>query len=531
MNQLADGEWHRLHPATPLLRGGIAFIAILGILITNLRDRIVEFFFPAFVCPDDICDFEQDPMSRLLEQNLILVLLGVVVVVVLIIIGFWLSWRMHTFRVTDEVVEVRSGILFRTHRKARLDRVQGVNINRPFLARLVGAAKLEITGAGAEANMELAYLSGVNADGLRGEVLRRASGIREQAAVARAVEAGELPPEVLAAAGAEGGLAQTEEHGKLSEFARQRLAELTAPELDPNIAPPQSVVKMDPGRLIGSTALSSTMIIFIVAVAGAIVLGFTTDLSFGVLFAIVPMVFGLGAFMVSRVLKSLRYTIASTPDGVRVGYGLLSTANETLPPGRIHGVQITQDLLWRPFDWWTVQVNLASQMSASAAASGAQQNTTVLPVGSREDVMRVLELVLPEVVEGESRERIVAAFGRPAPEDDFTTSPRRAAIFRWFSWRRNGFRVTPEAVLIRRGAIWRTLAIVPTARIQSVAAHQGPLARLMGLAEARVHTVQGPLVAAVGALDVADVEQLFRDSAAEAVGAIARDRTHRWGAA
>ncbi len=528
MTQLADGEWHRLHPATPLLKGGIAFIAILGVIIANLRDRIIELFFPAFVCPEDFCDWEQDPMSELLERNLILVLIGVAVVLVLIIAGFWLSWRMHTFRVTDEVVEVRSGTLFRTHRKARLDRVQGININRPFLARLVGAAKLEITGAGAEANMELSYLTGANADGLRAEVLRRASGIREQAAVARAVESGELPPEALEPGALE---AAAGEHHGLSEFARQRLAELTAPELDPSLAAPDSVVKMHPGRLAGSVALSSTMIFLLIAVVVAVVIGITTDVGLAVLFGLVPMIFGLGAFMVNKVVKSLRYTIAKTPDGVRVGYGLLSTANETIPPGRIHGVQVTQDLLWRPFGWWTVQVNLASQVSASAAANGQQQNTTVLPVGSVDDVIRVLELVMPEVVEGESRERILSAFGKATPEDDFTTSPRRGAVLRWFSWRRNGFRVTPEAVLLRKGAIWRTLGIVPTARIQSVAVHQGPIMRALRLAEGRLHTVQGPLVAAIGAIDVRDAERFFRDSEAEAVAAIQSDHTHRWGAA
>lgn len=527
MTQLADGEWHRLHPATPLLRGGIAFIAILGIIIANLRERLVEWFLPGVACPDAFCEeIPGDPITVILDRYLILALIGIAVLLILIVAAFWLSWRMHTFRVTGEVVEVRSGILFRTHRKARLDRVQGVNINRPFLARLVGAAKLEITGAGAEANMELAYLSSANADGLRAEVLRRASGIREQAAVARAVAEGEIPAEALV----EGPEGEAHRAG-LSEFARERLAELTAPELDPTLAPAQSVVKMDAGRLVGSTALSSTMIFLVVAIIVGVVLIFTTDASFGILFGLVPIVLGLGSYLVRNVLKSLRYTIAATPDGVRVGYGLLSTANETLPPGRIHAVQITQDLLWRPFDWWSVQVNLASQMSASAAASGAQQNTTVLPVGSREDVMRVLELVVPAIVDGESRDRVLAAFGRPAADDDFTTSPRRAAIFRWFSWRRNGFRVTPEAVLLRKGAIWRTLSILPTARIQSVAAHQGPLARAMRLAEGRIHTVQGPVVAAVGALDVADAEALFRDAAAESVEAIQRDRSHRWGAA
>ena len=51
---------------------------------------------------------------------------------------------MHSFRITGDAVEVRSGILFRTQRKARLDRIQGINIVRPVLARLFGAAKLDI---------------------------------------------------------------------------------------------------------------------------------------------------------------------------------------------------------------------------------------------------------------------------------------------------------------------------------------------------------------------------------------------------
>ncbi|MEP6843678.1 MAG: hypothetical protein ABJA11_09155, partial [Pseudolysinimonas sp.] len=41
---LADGEWHRLHPATPLLRGGFAFVAIAGFVLANLRERILGLF-------------------------------------------------------------------------------------------------------------------------------------------------------------------------------------------------------------------------------------------------------------------------------------------------------------------------------------------------------------------------------------------------------------------------------------------------------------------------------------------------------
>ena len=103
MTELADGEWHRLHPATPLLKGGIALIAILGIVVANLRERLVEWLIPGVECPPGVC--EEDPISIILERYLLLALLGIVVVIIVVIGLFWLSWRMHTFRVTGEVVE------------------------------------------------------------------------------------------------------------------------------------------------------------------------------------------------------------------------------------------------------------------------------------------------------------------------------------------------------------------------------------------------------------------------------------------
>lgn len=510
MTALADGEWHRLHPATPLLRGGIALIAILGIVITNLRERLFEWLVPGFDCPPGMC--EEDPISIIIDRYLLIALLGLAVLLIVIIALFWLSWRMHTFRVTDEVVEVRSGVLFRSHRKARLDRIQGVSISRSLFARIFGAAKLEISAAGAEANVVLAYLSGANADGLRAEILTRASGIRAREAADAAAAAQDAPEEVRA---------------NLAEIARARLAEFTAPELDPTLAPPQSVVTMSVGRLVGSTLLSMGTIIFALAIAGALVAIGVGGAGGWVLFGLIPTFFGFGTYLVNRVVKSLRYSIAATPDGVRVGFGLLSTTNETLPPGRIHAVEVSQDLLWRGFDWWTVRINLASQ-SLSKAASGTQ-TTTILPVGSRAEVVRVLELVLPELVDDETRALIESGFAPARADDGFTTSPRRGAVLRWFSWRRNGFLLHPDAVVLRRGAVWRSLTIVPTARTQSAAVHQGPLERLLRLAHVRVHTVAGPVVATIGALDVDDASALFRDAAAAGVAAIRDDRTHRWG--
>src|SRR5690606_17362071 len=163
-----------------------------------------------------------------------------------------------------------------------------------------------------------------------------------------------------------------------------------------------------------------------------------------------------------------------------------------------------------------------------------QQNTIVLPVGSREDAFRVLELLLPGLIGSEpteTRDLLERGLtGKGGDPDGFTTSPRRARVLRWFSWRRNGFALTEASVLLRRGAIWRELVVVPSARMQSVSIEQGPLLRSLRLGAVHVHTVQGPISARVGALDKSDAEGFFRDAAAVGVAAAAADRTHRWGA-
>ena len=199
-HDLADGEWHRLHPASPLLRGGLVFIAVLGFIIANLRERVIEIFLAIFA-PESTApidaeygewqqDWANDPVGGIVTNGLVgWALLALAAIIVAVVIGFWLSWRMHTFRVTHEAVEVRSGILFRSHRSARLDRIQGINVNRPLFARLFGTAKLEISVAGQSANVQLAYLGSALADALRADVLRLASGARaERASVSRRPE-------------------------------------------------------------------------------------------------------------------------------------------------------------------------------------------------------------------------------------------------------------------------------------------------------------------------------------------------------
>lgn len=509
---LVDGQWHRLHPATPLLRGGIAFVAILGIVIANLRERLIELFIPS---PG--MEAPSDPIDYILNHGFVgwalLAIAGGLIVVIAI---FWLSWRMHTFRVTDEAVEVRSGVLFRTNRKAKLDRIQGVSIEKPLLARLIGASRINVSVAGQDANVKLEYLFAVDADGLRQDVLTLASGVKlaERQQAAPAADPGD--PSAVQPAGRDVG-------GNVSRFVTDRVDDFISPELDPQAAPPESVVRLTLGRLIGSTVLSPfTGIVLVSVIAGVILLANGIDWAW---FWLVPMVLSLGAFLWSSVTKSLRYSIAATPSGVRVGFGLFSTTNDTIPPGRIHAIEVSQPIIWRPFGWWKVRINKAG-LSLEQAARGASNNT-VLPVGSLVDAAQVVELMLSGRIDGSAWAPLQSALST-RDGIGFVGSPRRSKWINWFSWRRTGYALRDGLLLFRQGVIWRKLHILPLARLQSIRIDQGPLLRALDLASATAHTVPGPVIAKLPAMARDESVRLFDAASAAIVVAQSSDRSHRW---
>jgi putative membrane protein len=447
------------------------------------------------------------------------------VILIVILVAFTLSWRMHTFRVSDESVEVRSGILFRSHRQARLDRIQGVNIVRPLIPRLFGTAKLEVSVAGQDANVQLAYLGSALADGLRRDILQLASGARQPRPAA-----GEPVPEhpavdpALMPAGPPPAAQAARRHA-LNDYASARVGEFLAPELDPDAAPPESVVRIPLLRLIGSIVFSGFTVFVAIAIV-ALIVSVIVGGSEWLLIAIFPGLIASVGYYVSRFTKSLRYSIAGTSDGVRVGFGLLTTSNETLPPGRIHAIGVTQPLAWRPFGWWQISINKAGHSTNDGAAG--QAATTVLPVGSLADVAKVLELILPGFAIDESRALIQRGLTSRGGDDGFVNAPRRAAWLRPFSWRRTGYAVSAGAVLLRRGVLSRELVLVPLARLQSVGISQGPVRRRLRLAGARLHTVAGPVSATLGVIDVGEAERLLETVTAGAVASADSDTSHHW---
>lgn len=549
-------QWRRLHPATPLLRGGIVLLVVIGWVLSSLWNRLTGLFVPEGYNVDD-------PGWQLVSSSVeALLLLGGGTVLVALLVGLfsYFSWRQHRYRVGSDVLEVREGLVFRKHRQARLDRIQSIDISRPLLPRLFGLAGVDIEVAGSGGSIALRYVRSAEAELLRTGILQLASGARQQQPPLTPVQRGDDEPAAPADIPAPGLQGQPPAgHGStraapraaagaggasLGELIRLRLNELTDLDAATRDVRPASVVRPGFGRLLGTVLLDVVVAAVCTIAAGLVVvialLGIASAappeasaeiavIGGGILIAsAVSMVFILLGTGLRRLLPNIQYSIVGTPDGVRITRGLLSTSSETLPPGRVHAVEVRQPLLWRPFGWWEVRVTRASAAEeASSGESAAQQRAVILPVGGVAEVQRVLALVAP-LHAGDLMDRIVVdgMFGRGA--DGYRRGPARGAWLRPFSWRRTGYALELGSFFIRSGVLIRRLAIVPAERMQSVSVTQGLAGRRLRLAAVEAQTVAGVVGTRLPVIDERAAIALFDRLRGVSVLAAASDTSHRW---
>src|SRR5690606_5537354 len=137
------------------------------------------------------------------------------------------------------------------------------------------------------------------ADGLRADILRLASGARAEKAAKAADAAGVLP--LADGAAAETAATPGAARPPVSAVIGHRVDEFLAPELDPSLAPPESVVHLPFGRVIASTFLGGA-VIWILALIAVIVVAITTS-QVWLLFTFVPAAIGLVSYVWNRITK------------------------------------------------------------------------------------------------------------------------------------------------------------------------------------------------------------------------------------
>ena len=536
--EAADGQWHRVHPISPWVRGWVILVAML--------------FFGSQ-------SFGEDAIRALLGQGefqaarglwiTLAVYAGVFVIMVVI---YYFSWRFTKYQLADEQVLLDTGVIFRQHRRVRYDRVQAVDIRQPLLARIFGLAELKFEAAdGGATAMQLSYIKEGEARVLRAEIMGRAAGIRAGASPEAAADLGPDAPAAADGHPAGDHPAEAEPSGASGQSDTDRAepghpgaappSHVTASAPPIPEAPEQVMLRVPVGRMVGALLLSTGMAVMIAIPLVLVVAAWILDAVIPqegednwwriLLFALIPFAFSLIGYVWSGFNKGYNFTVATSPDGMRLRYGLLETSQQTVPPGRVQGVLIQQSLLWRPFGWYKMVVNVAGY-GIMAQGTGADKSV-VLPVGTIEDVLRVLSVVVPDPGLGPDDAEDVPAVIRAGVAGlgdghGFTHSPRRVWWLDPLTWRRNAFRSTRTMVMLRSGRLERYLQLMPHERIQSVDLRQGPLLRRLSVATLRFHSTPGPVVPQLIHADVEVAARLFLEEAdIAAVSRRMRDR-NQW---
>lgn len=333
------------------------------------------------------------------------------------------TWLFTRYRLTDDSLRINTGPIVRRSRVLRYHRMQAVDVNQPLLARIFGLAELRMDVAGGDKSEgRLGYLTLADARALRARLLARAAGLHA----------------------------------------------------DTPTAPERIVLTVPTARVFGATLLSSPVAGSFLASVVVLVVTIVLGQPLGLL-VMLPWAMGVLTPIARNMARLGGFTLSSSPDGLRTRHGLASVEHQTLPPGRIQGLAISQSLLWRALGWFRVEVDVAGM---GGQKEGGLSSAVVLPVGDRADVATVVGHLF-----GSIDPLAISRHGVPG-----RASWLRPLGAGFLSWGRD------EAVFVTtEGWIDRRINVVPHAKTQSVRATQGPLQRLLGLASVAVDTPLGPV--------------------------------------
>jgi putative membrane protein len=337
-----------------------------------------------------------------------------VAVVVVLAAAATVRWLVTRWRLEGGTLRIETGLLRRDSRQLPVTRIQSVDVVRPFLARVFGLAELRIRLAGSSDRSDgrLAYLTE-----------------REAASVRAMLLAGH--------------------HG----------LDLATPEPGE-----QPVSQVPAGRLIGSVSLWAASMLLVAAVIIALVAATDSHLLLSVGAGTV-LVYALSFVTAAwrRISSCFGFTVAVAPDGIRIRRGLLSTVAETVPAGRVQAVWMTQPLLWRPFGWCRLQVDVAGVAGRDEGSHRARKD--LLPVGSPDQARHLAQLVLRHAA--------------PA----VTGPPRKARLkaplsYHFLAAGHDGTMAVATTGRLTKTTVWARLE-----KLQSVRFTQGPAQRALGLAD------------------------------------------------
>ena len=428
--------YKRLSPLTPVVR---SFILVVAVVATSW---------------DDVLHGDLGPLAWLLLAMLVA---GAVYGAA--------SWLRTKYWIEADELRVDTGLVSRQSRRIRVDRLQGIDIAQPFVARLFGLAELRMDVAGGgQREGSLAFLRLDEAEALREALLARRDAVREERD-----------------AGADGAEEAGADAGPREPTPRR---------------PEREVARLDLRTLVISLMLSPDTFAFVrAAVVFATAFGFFGR--FAGVASVTPVLIGFGLTQFRRMSAFYGFVVTESDSGLHVRRGLFERNAQTISLARVQGVVVTEPLLWRGFGWARLDVAVAGYASSSSDGDGRPSASTVMPAAPRALVLDLARTLLAEA-------------GGPDPDAVALTPPPERA--RWVAPVRRRFMsggVGEHLVVSREGMVTRRTHVVPHARVQSLQLHQGVWQHRLGLADLHVDSPPGPVKVRLRHRDAAEGRALL----------------------
>jgi putative membrane protein len=399
-------------------------------------------------------------------------LLMLAAVVLLAAIAGFVTWYFTRFVIDDQELRIETGAIFKKSTKIPFERLQSVDIVQPLAARLVGLAELRLDAG--NTTTKLRYLSRGKASRLRDYLLTRAHG--QQASI----------------------------HDLDQQAVASIFTDLGAAD--------RPLVQVPPQRLVVSFLLSTE---WLVPAAITIIILVVTAALAAIPYALgglIPLLIGMLTLVWRRVIGMFNFTLAESPRGLRVTRGLTNLTSQSVPVNRIQGVKISQSLLWKPLGWYRVDVDILGYAHEGGDNNESNASSVLLPVATLDEV---------ELATG----RALPGFDLDAIE--LHPSPKRARWLRWFDFWTLRYGWDDRTLITERGWLTHVRDVVPHAKTQSVRIEQGPLQRLLRLADVHVHTPRGPVNAVAHQLEERTARELALSQLDRARAARSAEREHR----
>jgi|AntRauMinimDraft_4_1070384.scaffolds.fasta_scaffold00083_22 putative membrane protein len=432
------------------------------------------------------------------------------VLAVAAVVGYELAYyRRFEYELTEDSLDIASGVFSRREREIPLRRVQNVDVTRSLVARLLGLAEVDVeTAGGGSTEANLRFVSREEAGRLQEEVRERRAA-RERGRERRS--------EAAEPAGEEADLADGETTADEERALRGGRGELLF-ELSDRDLLLYGLLSFDPRLLSGVIAFATFAVPSLgrrvdIPNLGLVVLGA------GVI------ALAVGVWLVSAALRIVQFygfKLRRVGDDLRYERGLFERRDGTIPLSKLQTVSVEENVLMRRYGFASLAVETAGYAPGQSPSGGSEAAIPLAPV---EDVFALARDVEPfgdydlSRPPERARKRYVRRYalaGLAVVAAGFLVN-RFVASFPWYvlvalvplavpAARRahatRGFDVDDHHVVTQQGWWRRQTTVVPNHRVQTIIERQTIFQQRWDLTSVFVDTAGSRSISGSGAVAV-----------------------------